>query len=198
MGIKKVEGEMLDHENKMMEKFRKERDNKGNITFTMIKPEAVAANNIGGILKMIEDAGFRISAMKKVVLSKERAASFYEVHKERPFYTELVDYMSGGPIIAAILEKNNAVADFRKLIGSTNPAEADWFDIQLASSTDYIQFPADPGNLLGGGTNGDTVTKGYTFQGNFVYLRAKVDRSWIDPTPDLANVGTLNKIQLNI
>tara|TARA_B100000925_G_C21963798_1_gene454586 strand:+ start:751 stop:1248 length:498 start_codon:yes stop_codon:yes gene_type:complete len=124
MGIKKVEGEMLDHENKMMEKFRKERDNKGNITFTMIKPEAVAANNIGGILKMIEDAGFRISAMKKVVLSKERAASFYEVHKERPFYAELVDYMSGGPIIAAILEKNNAVADFRKLIGSTNPAEA--------------------------------------------------------------------------
>ena len=124
MGIKKVEGEMLDHENKMMEKFRKERDNKGNITFTMIKPEAVAANNIGGILKMIEDAGFRISAMKKVVLSKERAASFYEVHKERPFYKELVDYMSGGPIIAAILEKNNAVADFRKLIGSTNPAEA--------------------------------------------------------------------------
>lgn len=124
MGIKKVEGEMLDHENKMMEKFRKERFNKGNITFTMIKPEAVAANNIGGILKMIEDAGFRISAMKKVVLSKERAASFYEVHKDRPFYAELVDYMSGGPIIAAILEKNNAVADFRKLIGSTNPAEA--------------------------------------------------------------------------
>ena len=62
--------------------------------------------------------------MKKVVLSKERAASFYEVHKERPFYAELVDYMSGGPIIAAILEKNNAVADFRKLIGSTNPSEA--------------------------------------------------------------------------
>lgn len=124
MGIKKVEGEMLDHENKMMEKFRKERENKGNITFTMIKPEAVAANNVGGILKMIEDAGFRISAIKKVFLSKERAASFYEVHKERPFYAELVEYMSGGPIIAAILEKNNAVADFRKLIGSTNPEEA--------------------------------------------------------------------------
>jgi hypothetical protein len=68
----------------------------------------------------------------------------------------------------------------------------------LASSTDYIQFPADAGNLLGGGTNGDTITKGYTFQGNFVYLRAKVDRTWIDPTPDLANVGVLNKIQLNI
>ena len=124
MAIKKVEGEMLDHENKMMEKFRKEREKKGKITFTMIKPEAVEANNIGGILKMIEDAGFRILAMKKVLLSKERASSFYEVHKERPFYGELVDYMSGGPIIAAILEKDNAVADFRNLIGATNPAEA--------------------------------------------------------------------------
>ncbi|MAW30578.1 MAG: nucleoside-diphosphate kinase [Flavobacteriales bacterium] len=107
-----------------MEKFRKEREKKGKITFTMIKPEAVAANNVGGILKMIEDAGFRILAMKKVLLSKERASSFYEVHKERPFYGELVDYMSGGPIIAAILEKDNAVADFRNLIGATNPAEA--------------------------------------------------------------------------
>ena len=96
----------------------------GNITFTMIKPEAVAANNSGGILKMIEQGGFRIVAMKKVLLSKERAGVFYAVHKERPFYGELVDYMSGGPIIAAILEKNNAVADFRTLIGATNPLEA--------------------------------------------------------------------------
>ena len=90
----------------------------------MIKPEAVAANHIGGILKMIEQGGFRIVAMKKVLLSKERAAAFYEVHKDRPFYGELVDYMSGGPIIAAILEKDNAVADFRTLIGATNPEEA--------------------------------------------------------------------------
>ena len=96
----------------------------GNITFTMIKPEAVAANNIGGILNMIEEGGFRIVAMKKVLLSKERAGEFYAVHKERPFYGELVDYMSGGPIIAAILEKENAVAEFRSLIGATNPAEA--------------------------------------------------------------------------
>ena len=96
----------------------------GNITFTMIKPEAVAANNIGGILKMIEEGGFRIVAMKKLLLSKERAGAFYEVHKDRPFYGELVDYMSGGPIIAAILEKDNAVADFRDLIGATNPLEA--------------------------------------------------------------------------
>ena len=96
----------------------------GNITFTMSKPEAVAANNIGGILNMIEEGGFRIVAMKKVQLSAERAGEFYAVHKERPFYGELVDYMSGGPIIAAILEKDNAVADFRTLIGATNPAEA--------------------------------------------------------------------------
>ena len=96
----------------------------GNITFTMIKPEAVAANNIGGILNMIEEGGFRIVAMKKVQLSAERAGDFYAVHNERPFYGELVDYMSGGPIIAAILEKDNAVNEFRKLIGSTNPAEA--------------------------------------------------------------------------
>ena len=96
----------------------------GNITFTMIKPEAVAANNSGGILKMIEQGGFRIVAMKKVLLSKERAGAFYAVHKARPFYGELVDYMSGGPIIATILEKHNAVADFRTLIGATNPLEA--------------------------------------------------------------------------
>jgi len=96
----------------------------GNITFTMIKPEAVEANNIGGIIRMIEDDGFRIVALKKVQLSKQRAGEFYAVHKERPFYQELVDYMSGGPIIAAILEKDNAVADFRELIGATNPADA--------------------------------------------------------------------------
>jgi nucleoside-diphosphate kinase len=97
----------------------------GNITFTMIKPEAVEAKNIGAILNRIEDAGFRIKAMKKVLLSSERAGEFYAVHKERPFYSELVEYMSGGPIIAAILEKDNAVADFRKLIGATNPEEAE-------------------------------------------------------------------------
>ena len=97
----------------------------GKITFTMIKPEAVAAKNIGGILNMIEEGGFRIVAMKKVRLTKEEAGEFYVVHKERPFYDDLVKYMSGGPIIAAILEKENAVADFRTLIGATNPMEAD-------------------------------------------------------------------------
>jgi len=96
----------------------------GNITFTMIKPEAVAAGNTGAILNKIEAAGFRIVAMKKIHLSKERAGEFYAIHSERPFYGELVDYMSESPIIAAILEKDNAVADFRTLIGATNPAAA--------------------------------------------------------------------------
>ena len=96
----------------------------GNITFTMIKPEAVASGNTGAILNKIEAANFRIVAMKKVHLSKERASKFYAVHSERPFYGELVDYMSESPIIAAILEKDNAVADFRMLIGATNPADA--------------------------------------------------------------------------
>ena len=95
-----------------------------NITFTMIKPEAVEAGNTGAILNKIESSGFRIVAMKKVLLSKERAGEFYSVHKERPFYSELVDYMSSGPIVAAILEKDNAVANFRELIGATDPSEA--------------------------------------------------------------------------
>ena len=97
----------------------------GNITFTMIKPEAVEAGNTGAILNRIEKAGFRIIALKKVHLSSDRAGEFYAVHKERPFYGELVEYMSGGPIMAAILEKDNAVLDFRTLIGATNPADAE-------------------------------------------------------------------------
>ncbi len=95
-----------------------------NRTFTMIKPDAVADGNMGAILKMIEDAGFKIISMKYTRLTAELAGQFYAVHKERPFYGELVDYMSSGPIVAAILEKDNAVADFRTLIGATNPAEA--------------------------------------------------------------------------
>jgi nucleoside-diphosphate kinase len=97
----------------------------GNRTFTMIKPDAVRAGHIGGILKMITDAGFRIVALKLTHMSLDRAGQFYEIHKERPFYGELTEFMSGGPIVAAILEKDNAVEDFRKLIGATNPANAD-------------------------------------------------------------------------
>lgn len=96
-----------------------------NITFTMIKPDAVKAGHIGAIINQITEAGFRIKAMKLTQLTVDDAKKFYEVHAERPFYGELVDFMTSGPIVAAILEKENAVEDFRKLIGSTNPAEAE-------------------------------------------------------------------------
>jgi nucleoside-diphosphate kinase len=96
----------------------------GNRTFTMIKPDAMAAGHAGAILAKINEAGFRIVAMKLKKMSVEEAGNFYAVHKERPFYGELVDFMSSGPIVAAILEKDNAVADFRTLIGATNPADA--------------------------------------------------------------------------
>lgn len=95
-----------------------------NITFTMIKPDAVKGGHIGAILAMINAAGFRIKAMKMTQLSMAKAGEFYAVHKERPFYGELCEFMSSGHIVAAILEKENAVADFRTLIGATNPADA--------------------------------------------------------------------------
>ncbi len=91
----------------------------------MIKPDAVRNGNIGNILQMITDGGFRIVAMKYLRISQEEAEQFYEVHKGRPFYGELTAFMSSGPIVAAILEKENAVADFRTLIGATNPANAE-------------------------------------------------------------------------
>ena len=97
----------------------------GNRTFTMIKPDAVAAGNIGAITKMIEEAGFKIVAMKKTQLSKETAGQFYAIHKERPFYNDLCTYMSSGPIVPMILEKANAIEDFRKLIGATDPKKAE-------------------------------------------------------------------------
>lgn len=97
----------------------------GNRTFTMIKPDAVKAGNIGNILAMINNAGFRIVAMKFTQLSKEKAGEFYGIHRERPFFGELVEFMTSGPIVAAILEKENAVEAYRKLIGATNPAQAE-------------------------------------------------------------------------
>lgn len=95
-----------------------------NRTFTMIKPDAVSAGNTGAITKMIEEAGFKIISMKLTLLTPERAGQFYEVHKERPFYQDLCEYMSSGAIVPMILEKDNAVEDFRTLIGATNPQEA--------------------------------------------------------------------------
>ncbi|SFT43323.1 nucleoside diphosphate kinase [Lishizhenia tianjinensis] len=95
-----------------------------NRTFTMLKPDAIENGHMGKIIDMIIEAGFDIKAMKYTRLTEEQAKKFYEVHAERPFYGELVEYMTSGPIVAAILEKDNAVADFRTLIGATNPAEA--------------------------------------------------------------------------
>jgi len=97
----------------------------GTITFTMIKPDAVADGHSGKIIDQIIGAGFKIKALKLTQLSKERAEQFYAIHKERGFFGELIAFMTEGPIVAAMLEKDNAVEDFRKLIGATNPANAE-------------------------------------------------------------------------
>lgn len=97
----------------------------GNITFSMIKPCAVEDNHIGPILAMINEAGFRIAALKMVKLNKDQAERFYAVHRERPFFQDLVEFITSGPVVGMILEKENAVEDFRKLIGATDPAKAE-------------------------------------------------------------------------
>lgn len=97
----------------------------GNITFTIIKPFAVSEGHIGPILNKIHDGGFRISAMRMLWLTQGEAERFYEVHKDRPFYNDLVEFMTSGNIVVAILEKENAVADYRKLIGATDPEKAE-------------------------------------------------------------------------
>jgi nucleoside-diphosphate kinase len=98
---------------------------KGHITFTMIKPGAVSNEFIGPIMSMINQAGFHIAALKYVRLDKEEASEFYSVHRDKPFYGALVDFMTSGPIVAAILQKENAVADYRSLIGATDPTKAE-------------------------------------------------------------------------
>ena len=107
----------------------------GNITFTMFKPDAVAAGHSGKMLDMIISAGFKVKAMKLTQLSKARAEEFYAVHSERGFFGELVTFMTEGPIVAAVLEKDNAVEDFRALIGATNPANAAEGTIRKAFAT---------------------------------------------------------------
>jgi nucleoside-diphosphate kinase len=96
-----------------------------NITFTMIKPDAVANGHTGKIIDQIIQSGFKIVAMKYIHLSNDMAGSFYNVHRERPFFNDLVSFMTSGPIVAAVLEKDNAVSDFRKIIGATDPSKAD-------------------------------------------------------------------------
>jgi len=97
----------------------------GRYTFSMIKPDAVRSNYIGQVISQITEAGFKIRAMRYTRLSTDQARSFYAVHKERPFYNELVDFMTSGPIVALVLENGNAVENFRTLIGSTDPSKAE-------------------------------------------------------------------------
>jgi nucleoside-diphosphate kinase len=130
-----------------------------NRTFTMIKPDATSKGYTGAILDQIIKAGFSIKAMKWTKLTVEQAGQFYEVHKERPFYGELVDFMSSGPIVAAILEKDNAVSDFRKLIGATNPAQAE-------EGTIRKNFAASMGENAVHGSDSDENAQ---IEGNFFF-----------------------------
>ena len=130
-----------------------------NRTFTMIKPDATSKGYSGAILDQISKAGFSIKAMKWTKLTVEQAGQFYEVHKERPFYGELVAFMSSGPIVAASLEKENAVADFRKLIGATNPAQAE-------EGTIRKKFAASMGENAVHGSDSDENAQ---IEGNFFF-----------------------------
>jgi len=127
----------------------------------MIKPDATSKGYTGAILDQIIKAGFKVKAMKWTNLTPAQAGQFYEVHKERPFYGELVDFMSSGPIVAAILEKENAVADFRTLIGATNPAQA-------AEGTIRKNFAASIGENAVHGSDSDENAK---IEGNFFFSK---------------------------
>ena len=130
-----------------------------NKTFTMIKPDATSKGYTGAILDQIIKAGFTVKGMKWIHLSPAQAGTFYEVHNERPFYQELVDFMSSGPIVAAILEKDNAVADFRTLIGATNPAQAE-------EGTIRKKFAASIGENAVHGSDSD---ENAAIEGNFFF-----------------------------
>jgi nucleoside-diphosphate kinase len=135
-----------------------------NRTFTMLKPDAIENGHMGKILDMIIQAGFEIKAMKYTRLSEDQAKKFYEVHAERPFYGELVEYMTSGPIVAAILEKDNAVADFRALIGSTDPAEA-------AEGTIRKAYAESKGRNAVHGSDSDENAE---IEGNFHFTAAEI------------------------
>ncbi|MGB5273533.1 MAG: nucleoside-diphosphate kinase [Flavobacteriaceae bacterium] len=136
-----------------------------NRTFTMIKPDAVENGHIGAILEKITSAGFKIVALKYTQLSRRDAREFYAIHKERPFFGELVDFMTRGPIVSAILEKENAVEDFRALIGATNPAEA-------AEGTIRKMFAKDIGENAVHGSDSDenaAIEGAFHFAGREIY-----------------------------
>ena len=133
-------------------------------TFMMIKPDAVRGGHIGAILAQIIATGFEIVAMKFTKLSTEKAGEFYEIHQERPFYGELVEFMSSGPIVAAILQKENAVEDFRKMIGATNPAEA-------APGTIRAIFAKDIGENAVHGSDSD---ENANIEGSFHFAKTEI------------------------
>ncbi|MBT8185378.1 MAG: nucleoside-diphosphate kinase [Eudoraea sp.] len=136
-----------------------------NRTFTMIKPDAVENGHIGAILDKIVSAGFKIIAMKYTQMSRRDAQEFYAIHKERPFFDELVAFMTRGPIVSAILEKENAVEDFRALIGATNPDEA-------AEGTIRKLFAKDIGENAVHGSDSDenaTIEGAFHFAGREIY-----------------------------
>ena len=137
----------------------------GNRTFTMIKPDAVEKGHIGAILEQITASGFRIVALKLTQMTQIDAETFYEIHKERPFFGELVEFMTRGPIVAAILEKDNAVEDFRALIGATNPEDA-------AEGTIRKKYAASVGENAVHGSDSDENAKiegGFHFAGREMF-----------------------------
>ena len=131
----------------------------GNITFTIIKPFAVSDGHIGPILNKIHTAGFKISAMRMLWLTQGEAERFYEVHKERPFYSDLVEFMTSGPIVVAVLKKENAVADYRKLIGATDPEKAE-------EGTIRKEFAR---SLRENAVHGSDSDENATFEGSFFF-----------------------------
>jgi nucleoside-diphosphate kinase len=135
-----------------------------NRTFTMIKPDATSKGYTGAILDQMIKAGFTVKAMKWIRLTEEQAGLFYDIHRARPFFQELVDFMISGPIVAAILEKDNAVADFRELIGATNPANA-------AEGTIRKNFAASIGENAVHGSDSD---ENALIEGDFFF--SKLDR----------------------
>ena len=148
----------------------------GNLTFTIIKPDALKSGHSGSIIKMIEKAGFKLLEMKLVSLTKEKASKFYEVHKEKAFYDRLCDYISSGPIIVMKLSKNNAIEDFRKLIGSTNPQDAAVGTIRNLFATsieEFINQAADDPKVMGIKINERVPLSSNTNKYNEKYISTK-------------------------
>ena len=141
-----------------------------NKTFTMIKPDAVENGHIGAILEKINRAGFRIVSLQMTQLSHKDARAFYAVHRERPFFGELVDYMTSGPIVAAILEKDNAVEDFRKLIGATDPAQAEEGTIRKLYAT----------SIAANAIHGSDSDENAAIEGSFLLRQESISRITID------------------